>query len=77
MPCFCYIDDQYIEPELKIIRAHMRIIIEQAKILHSKGDLSPLSGSKPRHILDDIHKLLDDLWNGECQEEKDLYKHKN
>jgi hypothetical protein len=68
MPCFCWIDDCEIEPEMKIIRDHMRLIVEQAKIIHGKGDLYPKNGCLPRHILGDIHKLLDDLFNDKCQE---------
>ena len=68
MPCFCWISESEIEPEMKIIRDHAKKIIEQAKIIHQKGDLYPKSGPTPRHPLEDVHALLDDLWNGKCKE---------
>lgn len=69
MPCFCWIDDSCIEPEMKIIREHMKEIVALARIIDRKGDLPPRSGPPiPRHIIGDIHQLLDDLWTGKCKE---------
>jgi hypothetical protein len=70
MPCFCWIDDSEIEPEMKIIREHAREIVRQAKIIHGKGDLYPKVGDGPcpRSPILDVHTLLDDLWNGRCSE---------
>lgn len=71
MPCFCWIDDSRIEPEMKIIRDHMKEIVKQMKIIHGAGDLYPKSGPPvPRNILDDIHELLNDMYTGKCSEGK-------
>lgn len=69
MPCLCYIDDRAIEPEMKIIRDHMVEIVKQLKIIDGKGDLYSKDGKPyPRDPRDDVHKLLDDLYTGKCQE---------
>ena len=70
MPCFCWMDDSEITKEMAIIRNHMKEIVVQAKIIHGKGDLYPKSGEcTPRNILEDIHQLLDDMYNGTCVEQ--------
>lgn len=68
MPCTCWIDDESIEPEMKIIRDHCREIVRIAKVIHSKGDLHGRGTPTPRHPLDDVHILLDDLFAGKCSE---------
>lgn len=69
MPCLCWIDDGAIEPEMKVIRDHMKEIVKHAKIANAKGDLYPKSGPPiPRDLIQDIHQLLDDLWTEKCQE---------
>jgi len=68
MPCFCWISDSAIEPEMKIIREHAREIIKQARIINYKGDLHSDAGPLPRSIMGDVHSLLDDLWLGKCSE---------
>jgi hypothetical protein len=71
MPCFCWMGDNEIEEEMKIIRDHMKEIVKQAKIIHGKGDLYPNErnpGCTPRSILKDCHDLLDDLYNEKCKE---------
>lgn len=70
MPCFCWMSDGEIEEEMKIIRNHMKEIVKQARIIHGKGDLYPneKSSPRPRNIIDDLHRLLDDLYTGKCDE---------
>ena len=68
MPCFCWMDDSEIEPEMKLIRLHVKYIVAQMNIIHSKGHLYPKKGSLPRHIMDDVKCLLDDIWSGKCSE---------
>ncbi len=68
MPCFCWISDDAIEAEMKIIRDHMKEIVKQMKIIHGKGDLHPKQGPLPRNIRDDVHQLIDDLYTGKCDE---------
>jgi hypothetical protein len=75
MPCFCWIDDSEISEEMRLIRKYANEIVILAKIIHGKGDLSPSAKSSPlpRDIMDDVHCLLDDLFNGKCKEtDKDL-----
>lgn len=68
MPCFCWIDDSDIEAEMVIIRQHVREIVKYAKIIDARGDLTPKSGPLPRDIINDIHTLLNDLYNERCSE---------
>ncbi len=70
MPCFCWMGDEEITEEMKIIRQHMEAILVQMRIIHGKGDLYPSKNSAPlpRVILEDVHKLLNDLWIGKCEE---------
>ena len=72
MPCFCWIDDSEIEPEMVEIRKHAKEIVRLAKIANGKGDLYSKSGPIPREIMDDIHQLLNDYWNGKCSEGKEM-----
>ena len=73
MPCFCWISDSEIEPELREIRKHAIEIVKLGKLIHDKGDLYPSAKSSPcpRSPMEDIHKLLDDLWSGKCQEHEE------
>lgn len=70
MPCHCWVSESEIEPEMKIIRDHMKEIVKLVKIIDGRGDLSPSEKTSPapRHVKDDVHKLLDDLYTGKCQE---------
>lgn len=74
MPCFCWIDDSEIDDEMKLIRDHVKEIVNICRSIHSKGDLYPKpdSGvSYPRSPVLDVHTLLDDLWNNKCSEKNE------
>jgi hypothetical protein len=68
MVCCCWVDDSEIEPELIDIRNHAKEIIRLAKMAQGKENLSPNNTPLHRIVMEDIHALLDDLWNGKCQE---------
>lgn len=61
MTCYCWKDDCELNPEMRVIRDHMREVVKQAHLIDEKQAVS-------QNILEDVHALLDDLYRGKCAE---------